>query len=432
MPKKITWQPSMSIFVVGINHKTASITVREKIYFAFDKLSLYLNDLLSRGYAREAVLLSTCNRSELYGDTNDIGAVREWFYTQTSLPRQELESVIYTYRDEDAVAHIMQVACGLDSMVLGEPQILGQMKEAYSESCSANAVDTLFHQLFQQVFSIAKEIRTTTAIGACPVSVASAAVHFVKQQNAALNQANIVLVGAGDTTELIARYLKNHLSNPLTLVNRNVEKAAILANEFNARVYGLDQLAAALANADIVFTATGSVVPVISKKIVGQVMQARRDKPLVLMDIAVPRDIEPAVTELANVYLYCIDDLKAIIEKNRLGREHAADKAREMIRKKSNDFIIELNSFDKVAHTIRAYRGVIEEICQAELLKAKHQLRQGADSEQVLESFAYTFTNKLLHTPSVQLRQAGVEGRFELLTFAKQLFAIPDPEIEQL
>lgn len=422
----------MSIFVVGINHKTAAVTLREKIYFAFDKLSLYLNDLLSRGYAREAVLLSTCNRSELYCDSNDISAVTDWFCTQTSLPRNEVESAIYAYRDEDAVAHIMQVACGMDSMVLGEPQILGQLKEAYSESCSANAVDTLFHQLFQQVFSIAKEIRTTTAIGACPVSVASAAVHFVKQQNAVFDQAKVVLVGAGDTTELIARYLKNQLARPLTLVNRNVEKAAILANEFGGKVYGLDKLATALVDADIVFTATGSIVPVVSQAIVAEAMQARQARPLVLMDLAVPRDIEPAVTELPDVHLYCIDDLKAIIEKNRLGREHAADKAREMIRKKSHDFILELNSFDKVAHTIRAYRGVIEEICQAELLKARHQLGQGAEPVQVLESFAYTFTNKLLHTPSVQLRQAGVEGRFELLTFAKQLFAIPDPEIEQL
>lgn len=422
----------MSIFVVGINHKTAAVTLREKIYFAFDKLSLYLNDLLSRGYAREAVLLSTCNRSELYCDSNDISAVIDWFCTQTSLPRNEVESAIYTYRNEDAVAHIMQVACGMDSMVLGEPQILGQLKDAYSESCSASAVDTLFHQLFQQVFSIAKEIRTTTAIGACPVSVASAAVHFVKQQNVAFDQAKVVLVGAGDTTELIARYLKNQLARPLTLVNRNVEKAAILASEFGGKVYGLDKLATALADADIVFTATGSIVPVVSQALVAEAMQARQARPLVLMDLAVPRDIESAVAELPNVHLYCIDDLKAIIEKNRLGREHAADKAREMIRKKSHDFILELNSFDKVAHTIRAYRGVIEEICQAELLKARHQLGQGVDPAHVLESFAYTFTNKLLHTPSVQLRQAGVEGRFELLTFAKQLFAIPDPEIEQL
>jgi glutamyl-tRNA reductase len=422
----------MAIFVIGINHKTAPITLREKIYFPLDKLSLYLQDLLSRECAQEAVLLSTCNRSELYCDTHDIGAVRDWFCAQTSLPRSALEGVLYIYRDDEAVAHIMEVACGLDSMVLGEPQILGQMKEAFSESCTAGMVGTLFHPLFQRVFSTAKEIRATTAIGACPVSVASAALHFAKQQVSSFSNANIVLIGAGDTSELLVRYLKPHLSKPITLVNRSMEKAAPLALEMGGHVYGLENLSVALAKADIVFSATGSVVPIITRQAVTEAMQARQSRPLLLIDIAVPRDIDSTVSELPGVNLYCIDDLKAIIEKHRQGREHAADKAREMIRKKSIDFIIELKSLDRVTHTIRAYRGQIEEICQAELLKARQQLQQGADPVSVLDSFAYAFTQKLLHTPSVQLRQAGVEGRFELLRLAKQLFAIPDPEAERL
>lgn len=422
----------MSIFVIGMNHKTAPVTLREKVYFAFDKLSLYLQDLLNRGIAQEAVLLSTCNRSELYCDSHDIGAVREWFCDQTAIPCKELEAALYVYRDEEAVSHIMHVACGLDSMILGEPQILGQMKEAFSESCSANAVNASFHQLFQQVFSIAKEIRTTTAIGACPVSVASAAVHFAKQQVAAFQQAKVVLVGAGDTAELMIRYLKSHLTTPVTLVNRNIGRAHALADEFGGKVYGLDGLVTAIAEADIVFTATGSVIPVITKAIVAEAVRARVARPLMLIDIAVPRDIDPCVAEVPGIHLFCIDDLKTIIERNRLGREHAADKAKDMIRKKSAEFMVEANSIQKVAHTISAYRGLIEDICQAELRKAKHQLVRGSDPAEVLEAFAYTFTNKLLHTPSVQLRQAGVEGRFELLRFAKQLFAIPDPEVEPL
>lgn len=432
MPKTITWQPLMAIFVIGINHKTAPITLREKVYFPLDKLSLYLQDLLNRGYAQEAILLSTCNRSELYCDTHDINLIRDWFCAQTSLPRASLEGLLYIYRDEEAVTHIMEVACGLDSMVLGESQILGQMKEAFSESCTAGAVNTLFHPLFQRVFATAKEIRATTAIGACPVSVASAALHFAKQHHSDFSQAHVVLIGAGDTSALLIRYLKPHLSKPITLVNRNIEKASSLAFELGGQVYGLDRLATALAKADIVFSATGSVLPIVTKEIVAEAMQARPSKPIWLIDIAVPRDIDPAVSDLTGVHLYCIDDLKAIIEKNRQGREHAAEKAREMIRKKSIEFIIELKSLDKVTHTIRAYRGQIEEICQAELIKARHQLQQGADPTGVLDSFAYAFTQKLLHTPSVQLRQAGVEGRFELLRLAKQLFAIPDPEIERL
>lgn len=319
----------MSIFVIGINHKTASIVLREKMYFALDKLSLYLHDLLNSDSAREAVLLSTCNRSELYCAADSLAAVKDWFFKQTTLSREELASAVYIYSDQEAVTHIMQVACGLDSMILGEPQILGQMKEAFSESCTAGAVGTLFHRLFQQVFSIAKEIRTTTAIGACPVSVASAAVHFAKQEWPLLVDANVVLIGAGDTTELLMRYLKLHLTKPITLVNRSLEKATLLVEELGGSAHGFDQLASVLASADIVFSATGSPVPIVNKEMMATAMQARQEQPMMLIDIAVPRDIEAAVTDIKNVRLFCIDDLKAIIEKNRQGREHAAEKARQ-------------------------------------------------------------------------------------------------------
>lgn len=420
----------MSIFIVGINHKTASVTVREKVYFTIDNLALYLRDLLTQGYAREAVLLSTCNRSELYCETDGIDAVVDWFCQQTSAARHEIEPALYIYKDNEAIAHIMEVACGLDSMVMGEPQILGQMKEAFAESCAVEATNSCFQRLFQQIFALAKEIRTTTSIGACPVSVASAAVHFAKQHFADFSQANVVLIGAGDTTKLLLRYLKSQLTRPIKVVNRSIENAAQLADEFGGQAYGLDSLAAALATADIVFSATGSAIPVVQKELVFEAMQARRQQAMVMIDIAVPRDIDPAVSELENVKLFCIDDLKSIIETNRQGREHAADKAREMIQKKSFELLHAINSVDRVTHTIRAYRGQIEEICRAELLKAKHQLNQGMDPAEVLDIFAAAFTKKLLHAPSVQLRQAGAEGRFEILTFAKQLFAIPDTEVE--
>jgi len=424
----------MSIFVVGVNHKTASIAVREKAYFALDKLALYLQDLLTRRVAHEAVLISTCNRSELYCDSDDIHAVHDWFCEQVSMTKQELESALYIYRDDEAIAHIMRVACGLDSMVLGEPQILGQMKEAFSEACTAGSVNALFNRLFQQIFMVAKDIRTTTAIGACPVSVASAAIHFVKQHLPDFTNANVVLIGAGDTTALLVRYLQSYLQNAITIVTRTPEKAALFMEGVAGEVCGLDQLSSALINADIVFSATSSALPVVTKDIMHKVMQARSAKPIMLIDIAVPRDIDPAIVELPHVQLFCIDDLKAIIEKNRHGREHAAEKAYDLICEKSQLFFAELNSIDKVSHTIRVYRGQIEEICRAELLKAKLQLQQGINSEEVLEIFAKAFTQKLLHSPSVRLRQAGVEGRFELLKFAKQLFAIPDPdpEVERL
>lgn len=422
----------MAIFVVGVNHKTAPLALRERIYFALDKLPLYLQDLLARGYAKEAVLLSTCNRSELYCEADDYIKIRDWFVAQTLFTHADLEGVLYHYRDEKAVSHMMEVACGLDSMVLGEPQILGQMKEAFSESCAVSAVGPAFHRLFQCIFSIAKEVRTTTAIGACPVSMASAAVHFAKSQVQTFAKAKVVIIGAGETAQLLMRYLKNHLQKPVTLINRTPEKAFLLMQSYQVNVCGFEGLPSQLQHADILFSMTGSALPIINQVMIADAMKLRERKPLMLIDIAVPRDIEPDVADIANVELYCIDDLKGIIENNRQGREHAAEKARELIRTQSANVIADYKSFDKVAYTIRAYRNQIESICREEIIKAQQELAKGRDPALVLENFAYAYTNKLLHAPSVQLRQAGVEGRFELLRYAKQLFAIPDLEIEHI
>lgn len=415
----------MPIFAIGINHKTAPISLREKAYFALDKLPLYLQDLLARGDAEEAVLLSTCNRSELYCNAYNITPIKNWFCQQTSLSLPALEQALYLYQDEEAIRHMMSVACGMDSMILGEPQILGQMKAAFSESCTAEAVGTVFHRLFQQVFAVAKTIRTTTAIGACPVSVASAAVHFAKLKCAHFSKAKVALLGAGETAQLLLRYLRTHTKNPVTIINRHADKAAPLLAEFGGTYESLHALPTVLAKADIVFSATGSLLPLVTREMIPP-----SDKPLIFIDVAVPRDIDSAVTQLPHVELYCIDDLKTMIEHHREGREHAAVKASEMIRVKSKECLKQLYSIEKVSHTIRAYRGQIETICRAELAKANQQLQQGMDPEEVLALFAHALTNKLMHTPSVQLRQAGAEGRFELLHFAKQLFAIPDWDVE--
>lgn len=422
----------MSIFALGINHKTAPIALREQVYFASEKLPLYLQDILVRGFTEEAVLLSTCNRSELYCETDDVNALYEWFCSQTTVPRELLTNALYLYHDQEAIAHIMEVACGLDSMILGEPQILGQMKEAFSESCAASAVDTRFHRLFQQVFKVAKEIRTTTAIGACPVSVASAAARFAQEHAQNVAQAEVLLIGAGETVELLVRYLRPYLQKSITLINRSVENAYQLAASYDARVLEFSALDNALEAADIVFSATSSPQPIVNASKVAMAMSKRSTRPMMLIDIAVPRDIDPQVNTLKNVNLYCIDDLKAIIEKNRQGRQHAAEKAREMIQKCSEDCLRDISSHANITHTIRAYRDQIEAICQLELLKAKQLLQQGSDPDDVLDVFARAFTKKLLHAPSVQLREAGAQGRFELLRFAQELFAIPDPEVERI
>lgn len=414
----------MPIYAIGLNYTTTAIHLREKAYFPLDKLSLYLQDLLSQGLVEEAVLLSTCNRSELYCQTENIIGVKQWFSEQTTIPLTTLSSLLYLYKDVEAVAHMMRVACGLDSMVLGEAQILGQMKAAFSESCSVEAVGTPFHRLFQQIFSVAKIIRTTTAIGACPVSIASAAVYFARMKHPNFLRANIAVIGAGETAQLILRYLKNQNQNVLRIVNRDAEKAASAFKDINGIFYDLVSLSEVLQEVDIIFSATGSILPIVTSQTVSEI-----HKPLLFIDVALPRDIDEAVGK--HHRLYCIDDLKNLIESHRQDREHAARKALEMIEVKSKACLNDIQHMDKVSYAIKMYRAQIEMLCRNELRKAKQQLKQGLNSEKVLTSFAHALINKLMHTPSVQLRQAGAEGRFELLHLVKQLFALPDREAEQ-
>jgi glutamyl-tRNA reductase len=296
------------------------------------------------------------------------------------------------------------------------------MKAAFSESCAASAVGPQFNRLFQHVFLVAKEIRTNTTIGACPVSIASAAVSLAKSIfPRPLPEANILLLGAGDTIQLVLRYLKNESCRLLTIANRHVENATELAKTYSTDLISFNELAPALADADILISATSSATPIVTKSMLGV-----RTKPIVIVDIAVPRDVDTEVAEVDQVILRSIDDLKNTIQQHLQGREHAAEKAQDVIRKRSHDFMTWLNSLDAIALTISAYRKQIEELCQAELDKAHRQLQRGDAPSDVLSHFAYTLTNKLLHHPSVQLRQAGLEGRFDMLEWAQQLFVVPD------
>jgi glutamyl-tRNA reductase len=416
----------MSIILCGISHKTAPVEIREKAIFSAEKIPFYLNDLLKNENVREAVLLSTCNRSELYCDADEVEKVIDWFCRQHQITQGELKSVLYIHQGQEAVTHMMQVACGLDSMVLGEPQILGQMKDAFSESCAAGSVGTLFNRLFQQIFAVAKEVRTNTAIGACPVSISSSAVNLVKQHfSGSINTATVLLLGAGDTIHLVLRYLKALLPKRVFIINRSFENARALAEEHRVEAIPFSELQHALQQTDLLFCATGSTQPVVTKS-----MLQPREKPIFIVDIAVPRDVDAAVSKLENIKLFSIDDLKSIIQQNLHGRGHAAEKAQEMIRQKSQEFIAWLNSLEEVTLTIGAYRKQIETLCHAELMKFRRQLQNGSDPAEVLTNFAHALTNKVLHHPSVQLRQAGFEGRFDLLELARQLFVIPEPKTE--
>lgn len=415
----------MPILACGINHKTAPVAIRERVIFAQEKLSLYLHDLVTEENIPEAVLLSTCNRSELYCQTDDMNKVTEWFCRQHQIPRSILQPLMYFYENEKAVEHIMGVACGLDSMILGESQILGQMKTAFSESCAAGAVQALFNRLFQTVFAVAKEVRNTTAIGACPVSVSSAAVQFLKKtMTSPLKEATVLLIGAGVTVDLVLRHLKQDFPQHVLLANRSKTNAELIAKKFPVQLIALADIAATLRAVDVVITATGGPIPIVTHAMCA----GPRKKPLWMIDMAVPRDVEASVKDIEQIYLFTIDDLKNSIQYHFSEREHAAEKAHEVIKQKSQAFMTWVYSLDMVATTIRAYRKQIEDQCSIELSKALKQLDLGRDPVQVLASFANALTNKLLHTPTVQLRQAGSEGRLEILQLAQELFAIREPE----
>ena len=415
----------MSIFVIGLNYKTAPLALREQCYFTTDKLPLYLQEILALPGMHEAVLLSTCNRSELYCDADTLSPVIAWFISQAPDAAEALEKALYVHEDVAAIMHLMRVAAGSDSMMLGEAQIFGQLKAAFSESCASDAVGTVFHRLFQQVFSVSKMIRTTTAIGACPVSIASAAVRFAKERVSQFETAHIALIGAGETATLLMRYLESQTQQPITIVNRHPDRALHLVSPHCETVQTFDDLPGILLNADVVFSATSSTHPLIDCALIAPVLALRpSNRPLLLIDLAVPRDIDPLVADLPGVFLYCIDDLKQIIDHHRQSRLHAAEKAEELIQQNSQTLFSELQSLEKVTHAICVYREHMQTLCDAELGKAKSALLKGEVPHHVLETFADALLNKFMHVPSTRLREAGKEGQLEFLHFAKQLFAL--------
>ncbi|MCL4405902.1 MAG: glutamyl-tRNA reductase [Firmicutes bacterium] len=416
----------MPIIACGLSHKTAPVALREQVVFASDKIPFYLQDLVMNEGVKEAVLFSTCNRSEVYCHATDEEQVIDWFCRQHALERKLLEPLLYVYREDRAVQHIMQVACGLDSMVMGEPQILGQLKDAFSESCAAGTVATLFHRLFQEVFAVGKAVRTHTAIGACPVSISSSAMSLLKEHcQEAITTSTVLLIGAGDAIQLALRYLKTLQPERIIIVNRSIENARQLAKQYQAEVGEFRELQYLLTKADVVISATGSARPIVTYD-----MLSERRHPLFMIDIAIPRDVEEKIGEIKSITLKTIDDLVTVIQHNRHGREHAAEKAYQMISEKTQEFMIWGRALHEVSDTIRTYRNHVEGLCQMELNKAKKQLERGEDPASVLSSFAYALTNKLLHYPSVHLRQAGVEGRFDLLELTRQLFATSELKSE--
>jgi len=419
----------MHLVTYGINHTTAPVDVREKLSFDADKLPLALASLMLNESVIEAVIVSTCNRTEIYChlDEDYDNSVLLWLHNFQQQDTNALKSYLYCYEGADAVRHLFRVACGLDSLVLGEPQILGQLKTAYTQALNAKALGKSLGRLFQHAFGVAKQVRTDTAIGNSPVSVAFAAVSLAKQIFSNLAESTALLIGAGETIELVARHLFDNGIKRLIIANRTVEKAHLLATSVNGYAISLSEIPAHLAEADIVISSTASQLPILGKGTVESALKLRKRKPIFMVDIAVPRDIEAEVGQLEDIYLYTVDDLHDIIEENLQSRRDAAKQAEEIIDTQADHFAGWMRSQDAVP-VIRAIRDQGQMFSTQAVDKALRQLEQGMNAEMVMTELARTLTNKLLHEPSRQLRQSAFESdeNNPMIDAARRLFNIKD------
>ncbi len=427
MRASISSAKRMAFLALGINHKTASVDVRERVAFTPEQLVEALQQLCLRTSTREAAILSTCNRSELYLEQDSLtaDAVLAWLADYHGLSLDELRACAYIHEDDAAVRHMMRVASGLDSMVLGEPQILGQMKSAYAVAREAGTLGPLLGRLFQATFGTAKTVRTDTAIGENPVSVAFAAVSLAKQIFSNLHRSQALLIGAGETISLVARHLHDQGIKRIVVANRTLERASNLAEQFGAHAVLLSEIPDELINSDIVISSTASQLPILGKGAVERALKKRKHKPIFMVDIAVPRDIEPEVSELDDVYLYTVDDLHEVIAENIKSRQGAAQAAEELVAVGAEDFMARLRELAAV-DVLRAYRQQAERLRDEELAKALRLLSNGSSGEEALAQLARGLTNKLLHAPSVQLKKFSADGRIDALGVAQELFALDE------
>ncbi|NJB78003.1 MULTISPECIES: glutamyl-tRNA reductase [Xanthomonas] len=407
----------MTLWVLGLNHQTAPVDLRERAAFAGDALPRALESLRALPQVREAALLSTCNRTELYAMSDDPHSLVSWLETHAP----GLSGYLYQHQEEAAVRHLFRVATGLDSMVLGEPQILGQVKDAWAVARAHGALGSGLDRLFQQTFSVAKRARTDTRVGANPVSVASTAVRLAQESFARLNESTVLLIGAGETIELAAKHLSEGRVRRLLIANRTLAHAQTLASQHGGYALPLTDLDRHLAEADVVFSATAAREPIVTRVQVEQALRARKRKPMLLFDLAVPRDIEASVAELGDAYLYTVDDLERAVEDNRRGRREAADQAEAIIDLQVARYVETLQANARQA-PLKRLRAFGDSTRDELLAKARQQLHNGKPADEVLEQLAHALTNRLLHPPTAALRDAALNNDLDLTNAADRLF----------
>lgn len=435
----------MTILALGINHKTASVSLREKVAFVENKRQLAFEQISQQHLAESVVILSTCNRTELYFHQSDIPPQEEhpenmawrercfqWFAEIHQLDRNELRQCIYFKQNMEAAHHLMSVACGLDSLILGEPQILGQVKQAYQDSetfyhSQGKSISTNLSRLFQKTFSTAKRVRSETEIGSSAVSVAYAACGLARQIFDDFSKLRFLLVGAGETIELVARYLIQHGATNLMVANRTHIRAEMLAEklETSMQILSLSALQIGLNQADVVISSTGSPDTLISKEMVAMAQKQRRFDPMLLIDIAVPRDIDDKVSEIDSVYAYSVDDLQYIIQQNIAQRQQAAEQAKEIVEQECKDFFAWLKQ-QQSSQLIKHYRQSAEEIRLELVEKARNALAQGQETDKVLQELSYKLANHLLHAPTSALQNMAKDGNVKGLQRFSQALKLED------
>ncbi|MCH9696664.1 MAG: glutamyl-tRNA reductase [Gammaproteobacteria bacterium] len=416
----------MELLAFGLNHQSAPVNVREQLAFTPDALIPALKEISDIPKVNGAAILSTCNRTELYcGIDSDQSQhdLLDWLANHRSLQKEQLLPHLYSHYARNSIRHLYRVASGLDSMVLGEPQILGQIKSAYHTAKQAGTLDKTLTRLFHSSFTAAKKVRTDTAIGSSPVSVAFAAVRLAHQIFGNLANQTVLLIGAGETIELAARHFHNHGVQSLLIANRSLIKAQRLASLFDGQAIQLAELNRNLHQADIIVSSTASQLPILGKGSIESAIRARKHKPMFLVDLAVPRDIEAEVEQLNDVFLYTVDDLQHVVTENIKSRQEAAEQAEQIIETQVDRFLDWLKT-EQHSTIITKYRTQSETIRDEVLGKALKQLENGADSRQVMDFLASTLTNKLIHTPTTQIRQAATEQRLDLIQAAQHLLKI--------
>jgi glutamyl-tRNA reductase len=414
----------MPLHILGLNHTTAPVEIREQVVFAGDQIGRGLAGVLRLPGVDEAVLLSTCNRTEFYIEASPAGALELgiWLRSDQTLSEQA-SAALFTLDGENAIRHLFRVACGLDSMILGEPQILGQLKDAYRQADTQQSIGTQLNRLFHHTFSVAKKVRTDTKIGASPVSVAYAAVNLADQFFSGFSKHTALLIGAGVTIELVAKHLHQKNIGRLFVANRDLGRAQKLAAQFDGFALPLSELEGTLPEADILISSTASAEPILSLAQMTTAIKARKRKPVFAVDIAVPRDLDPEISTLDDIYLYSIDDLDKVIVEGQNSRETAAVHANRILDDETRRYL-NIERSREVAPIITALRDHGDELRNQVLEQARRRLSKGANAEEVLEFVASSLLKKLLHQPSVRLREAGEQSDQEFIETIRELFGL--------